>query len=65
MSLTAVALDFIWVCNQEAVILPETVLGTIYTTQAEFTFFTLEWLWAPGRAGHALSSVLQVERNSW
>lgn len=34
------AFNFIWVCNQEAVILPETVQGTIYTIRTEFTFFT-------------------------
>lgn len=44
LSLAAVAFDFIWVCNQEAMILPETVRGTIYTIQIEFTFFTLELL---------------------
>lgn len=65
MSLAAVAFDFIWVCNQEAVILPETVWGTIYTIQTEFTFFTLELLWAPERVGCALSGFLQVESSSW
>lgn len=48
MSLAAVAFYFIWVCNQEAVILPETVRGTLYTIQTEFTFFTSELLWLLG-----------------
>ena len=66
LSLAAEASDFIWVCNQEAVILPETVRGgAIYTIQIEFTFLTLELLWAPERAGCALFSFLQVESSGW
>ena len=66
LSLAAVAFNFIWVCNQEAVILPETVWGgAIYTIQTEFTFFTLELLSAPEGLGQALSSFLQVSSSSW
>lgn len=49
LSLAAVVFYFILVCNQEAVILPETVWGTIYTIQTEFAFFTWELLRTPER----------------
>ena len=43
LSLAAEASDFIWVCNQEAVILPETVRGVQFT---QYKLSSLSWLWS-------------------
>lgn len=43
LSLAAAALIFIWICNQEAVILPESVWSTI------FTQYKLSSLWSYSR----------------